>query len=65
MTKTQQEIVDFTRAEFNKFDPESRERMYEALRLAAKMKWPEIDWGISFLNITSHKYGKKCETVYQ
>lgn len=44
MTKEQQEIIDFTRKEFNKF-PEDKHKMYEALRLAAILKWPEEDWG--------------------
>ena len=41
ITKEQQEIVDFTRKEFNQHTLEDRTKMYSAVLLMACMKWPE------------------------
>ena len=47
ITKEQEEIVEFTRSEFDKC-PE-RLAMYEAIRFYATIKWPGEDFGPRFL----------------
>ena len=51
MTKEQQEIIANIQREFDN-DP----RMYEALRLTAQSKWPDDDWGPSFLEVHNDRH---------
>jgi hypothetical protein len=45
LTKQQQEIVEFIQCEFAKYGAMDRHKMYEAIRLAASIKWPQEWWG--------------------
>lgn len=47
LTKEQNEIVAFINDDFRKVAPDvnDRRKMFEVLRLVAKMRWPDEDWG--------------------
>ena len=60
MTREQQEVADYTRAEFAQYPGDERRKMYEAFRIAAEAKWRE-DFGPSFLaKDASGSYLREC-----